>query len=536
MITEVLRDTLHFDGFVVSDYDAWSEVVDTHHYVATYEEAAVVGLSAGMDQEGGGGPVYPPVQQGIPAAVQDGLIQEAQLQQAVRRLFRARLRLGMFDPPASLSYNSITHAEVASAEHLALAELAAREGMTLLKNAEPSGSSSAALPLSLSALSGKKLAVLGPNGNSSYILLGSYSDPGCCSAGIPTLLQELSSRAGSAGVAISYEQGCDANCAGSSGFAAAAAAAAAADGAVVLALGMGDTQFACGGNKVDKSACEAEAYDRTTCALPGLQPALVAAVRAAMRPGVPLIGVLVHGGALCLDPATLGALDALLDAWYPGMRGAAAMADAIIGAFSPAGRSPVTWYASDAALPADRGQMSPYPNASSNSPGITYRFYEPESAGVAPAVFTFGEGLSYTTFSASAPSAPASVRACDSLLLSVLVSNTGAMDSDVVVQVFLAQAGLSVPAPATRLAAFSRVFIAKGQQLRVTLPPIEPTGRSVIHADGGNATNVYSLAGKRWNEAGVLQLRVVLGEHGGDRAGGLAFNVTQVGSQDLLTC
>jgi beta-glucosidase len=127
------------------------------------------------------------------------------------------------------------------------------------------------------------------------------------------------------------------------------------------------------------------------------------------------------------------------------MRGAAAIADALIGAYSPAGRSPVTWYASDAALPADRGEMSPYPSAS--SPGITYRFYNPQALGLPPPVFSFGEGYSYTTFSAGSVAAPASVGPCDPIPVSVNISNTGAMDSDVVVQVCAVVACVCAPPP-----------------------------------------------------------------------------------------
>jgi hypothetical protein len=92
---------------------------------------------------------------------------------------------------------------------------AALQGMTLLRNGVPAGASAPALPLSLAALKGKRVAVLGPNANASYILLGSYSDPGCCTqGGIPTFLAEFSSRALAAGVAgVDYASGCgDANC------------------------------------------------------------------------------------------------------------------------------------------------------------------------------------------------------------------------------------------------------------------------------------------------------------------------------------
>lgn len=244
----------------MSDYDAWAEIVETHHYVPTYEAAAALGLAAGLDQEGGGGPTYPPVQQGIPAAVAAGTVTLAQLETAVRRLMRARVSLGMFDSPYAVAYNFITHASVASAEHLALAEELARAGITLLKN------EGKALPLSLGGLAAGGLALLGPNANASYALLGSYSDPGCCTTGgIPTLLDTLGAKAAAAGVPLRYAPGCTggANCADQALFPAATAAAASSR-AAVLVLGLDNTQFNCKGAK-DRAACEAENYDRTTC-------------------------------------------------------------------------------------------------------------------------------------------------------------------------------------------------------------------------------------------------------------------------------
>lgn len=239
-MTDALRTTMGFDGFVMSDYDAWQNIVDTHHYVGTYGEAATLGITAGLDQEGGGGPTYPPVQVGIPAALAAGNITLDQLNVPARRLMRARLRLGMFDPAATNPYDAIDMSSVASPAHLALAEQAAREGMTLLKN---KGGST--LPLSLQALASKTVAVLGPNANASYTLLGSYSDPKCCSAGIPSMLTEFSARAVAAGVAVTYAPGCtDPNCADTSLFAPATALAATAD-AVVVVFGMGNTQYAC---------------------------------------------------------------------------------------------------------------------------------------------------------------------------------------------------------------------------------------------------------------------------------------------------
>jgi beta-glucosidase-like glycosyl hydrolase len=526
LITDVARGAFSFDGFVMSDYDAWQEMVTTHAWAANWTVAAVAGLSAGLDQEGGGGPVYEPVQIGIPDAFNTGLITLANLTVPVRRLMRARLRLGMFDPPASVAYNYLSLLDVASPDKVALAEKAARAGITLLKN------TGSALPLSLSSGIYHKIALVGPNANSSYGLLGSYSDPFCCGVGIPSILQELSYRVAGAGVDFSYGSGCvDPNCVDNSLFGDATRAAANAD-AVVIAIGMGNSNYDCGGAS-NRDDCEAEDYDRPTCALPGKQAQLVAAVKFAMKPGAPLIAVLIHGSSLCIDPTTLASLDAVLAAWYPGERGGPAIADALIGAFSPAGRSPVSWYASDAALPSDRGQMSPY-EIPGVSPGITYRFYNQSSPLGAPLLFTFGQGLTYSTFSSSNPVFPTSVGPCDDINVTVTVTNTGSVDSDIVVALFLAQPDVTVPTPLTRLVSFIRVHIAAKNSLPVTLPAIPKEARFVVHDDG--TSSVYDIAQKRWNEQGRLNFHVSLGEYGSDMSGSSPFTVQQSSSQNIDTC
>ena len=109
-----------------------------------------------------------------------------------------------------------------------------------------------------------------------------------------------------------------------------------------------------------------------------------------------IVAVLIHGGAIAFDDETLDALDGIIDAFYPGPHGAEAIAGVLFGDFSPAGRSPVTFYKSTASLP-PLGHMEMYPNAKDPNtyPGITYRFYTKE------VLFPFGFGLSYTTFSYS---------------------------------------------------------------------------------------------------------------------------------------
>lgn len=139
--------------------------------------------------------------------------------------------------------------------------------------------------------------------------------------------------------------------------------------------------------------CEKESNDRSAIELPAGQAAMVTALRSAMKPGAKLVGVLVHGSAIALG-ATLGMLDAVLDAWEPGIEGGAAVAGALFGDFSPAGRTAVTWYKSTADLPT-AGSMAWYPDDATCSKGLSYRYFQGEP------LFPFGFGLAYTTFAYS---------------------------------------------------------------------------------------------------------------------------------------
>eukprot|EP00163_Fabomonas_tropica_P032439 TRINITY_DN812_c0_g2_i24.p1 TRINITY_DN812_c0_g2~~TRINITY_DN812_c0_g2_i24.p1 ORF type:complete len:525 (+),score=115.58 TRINITY_DN812_c0_g2_i24:416-1990(+) len=167
LMNDILRKQWNFTGFVVSDYDAWANIKDTHNYCPTYECAAAVGLKAGMDQEGGGTKAI----EAIPAAIQSGNLTETDVDTALARLFLVKIGLGMFDPPGDNPYNTINNSTeyVHSAKHIALAYKAAQEGMVLLKNND------SALPLALQDLS--TIAVIGPQANATTLLQGNYATP-----------------------------------------------------------------------------------------------------------------------------------------------------------------------------------------------------------------------------------------------------------------------------------------------------------------------------------------------------------------------
>jgi len=166
LLREQLRGNWHFNGYVVSDCGAIEDVWDGHHYVKSPEQAAAVAIRSGMDLECAfpDTPEDPNFMKYV-RAVNQGLLSEADLTTAVKRLYRARFQLGMFDPPERVPYARIPLSENDSQAHRALSLKAARESMVLLKN-------DGILPLNEKT---RRIAVVGPLADSVDALLGNYN-------------------------------------------------------------------------------------------------------------------------------------------------------------------------------------------------------------------------------------------------------------------------------------------------------------------------------------------------------------------------
>jgi len=467
LLNQVLRDQWKFEGFVVSDYDAWINLFTTHHYASSYGDAAAKGINAGLDQEGGFG-TYSAVD-ALPAAVASGNVSMTTVSKAVERLMRIRIRLGMLDPPARVSPMNSTYRPDKQAEtpdKLALSQRAARESIVLFKNSEN------ALPLDRSKL--ESLVVIGPQADDPKILLGAanYAPADLPSLGVSTILGGLKESAGRH-TAVTNVSGCvDVPCATADTGAVSSALSNASAAVIVLGDSFGDASLGwplCQGTGED--GCESEMHDRTTIELPGKQVDVVKAAKAALG-GRPLVCVLVHGGAIALGDAK-GVCDAIVDLWVPGQRGGAALAEIIFGDFSPAGRSPVTFYTSTSDLP-DMGDFNEYPHENSN--GSTYRYY----TGLAPA-FRFGDGLSYTQFKYTNLEAPQTSPACADVTVSVTVNNIGDHVSDEVVQVYAQVPEATVPAPRIRLVAFERLTAIPAHSSQKATLTIKPESFAVVH-------------------------------------------------------
>ena len=449
LLSKILRDEWGFKGFVVSDCGAIEDFHAHHSITKTPEESAAMAVRNGCDLECGH------VFSRLVEACRQGLISEAEIDRAVGRLFRARFRLGMFNPPESVSYTAISYGTVDSKAHRDLARRAARASVVLLKNRD------SLLPLSKDL---GCIAVVGPNADDREVLLGNYN--GLPSASV-TILEGIR-KAVSSKTRVLYARGSDLIRGPDSpwgdkpddGFGEAMAAAEIAD-VVIMVLGLN--------NRVEGeegSAASSEwSGDRLSIELPALQRQLFEAVAAK---GKPIVLVLLTGSPLAI-PRENAVSRAVLLAWYPGEEGGAAIADVLFGDYAPSGRLPVTFVESADQLP---------PFTDYSMAGRTYRFIESEP------LYPFGFGLSYTTFHYSGlkleqPAVPAG----EALGLSVNVQNDGARASDEVVQVYLTDLEASVRVPLRQLAGFARVHLEPGQARNVTFS-IQPSQMSLIDEEG----------------------------------------------------
>jgi beta-glucosidase len=452
LLGKLLRGEWRFSGYVVSDCWAIKDFHESHAVTATFEESAAMAVKAGCDLNCGCSYGH------IPAAVAQGLLAEADVDVCVRRLFRARLRLGMFDPPARVPFASIPYERNDCDEHRALARTAARASLVLLKN-------EAVLPLRKDLGS---VAVIGPNAYDPAVLLGNYfGEPSRAVTPLDGIRAAVSAR-----TKVWYAQGCKRQGTATDGLGRAgnlseALSVAQRADAVVLCLGLcADIE----GEQGDAGNSEA-AGDKVDLRLTGLQQPLLEAIVAL---GKPTVLVVLAGSALDLTWADDN-VGAIIQAWYPGAEGGAALAEVLFGDVSPAGRLPIT-------VPRSLDEVPPF--ADYAMAGRTYRYLDPTR----PPLYPFGYGLSYTRFAyrdvaASRPHVPAG----EGLRITAVVENVGARAGDEVVQLYVKDLAASVPVPHHSLRGFQRVHLAPGAAREVAfelsardLALVDEAGRRVV--------------------------------------------------------
>ena len=430
LLQQILRGDWGFAGYVVSDCGAIDDIYLRHKVVATAAAAAALAVRAGTDLECGR--VYP----NLVDAVRQGLVSEQAIDTAVKRLFLARFKLGMFDPPDSVRWARIPFAVLDEPAHGELARQAARESIVLLKN------DGGVLPLRKDL---RTLAVIGPNADEWRMLLGNYNgiprDPVTPLRGIREAVslrtRVLYARGAALADGLPGSEPLPAERLASEAVAVARQA-----DAVVLCLGLTPDL------EGEEMRIEVEGFrggDRTRIDLPAPQQRLLERIVAV---GKPTVLVLLNGSALAVNWAQAH-VPAIVEAWYPGQAGGSALADVLFGDYAPGGRLPVTFYRSVADLPPfDDYRMA----------GRTYRFFK------GTPLYPFGYGLSYTSFAyANLRTSADTLPVGGAITVRVDVTNTGRRAGDDVVQLYVRHLGSSVERPREDLRGYRRITLRPGE-------------------------------------------------------------------------
>jgi beta-glucosidase len=444
LLDEILRREWGFRGYVISDCEGIRDIFESQHLASSLEQASAMALRAGCDLNCGNEYLS------LPAAVKQGLVSEADINTAVKRVMEARFRLGMFDPPEKVPYARIPYSVVDSREHRDLSLQAARESIVLLKNDHH------LLPLSKTL---KSIAVVGPNAHDVKALLGNYyGTPSLAITPVVGIRQKVSPL-----TKVIYAKGCEPvePPAIATALDEAIQAAKSAD-VVVVALGLsGDLEN-------EQFEIDTDGFywgDRTRLDLPRAQEKLLEAVAAT---GKPTVLLLLNGGPITTGWASAHA-GAIVEAWYPGEEGGTAIADVLFGDYNPGGRLPLTICKSVDQLP---------PFGEYKMAGRTYRYFSGEP------LYPFGYGLSFTHFKYEHLQVSATqIRPGKNLRVSVEVKNSGTVGGDEVVQLYLTHMDSPVPVPIRSLAGFSRVTL-KPQERKLMSFDLTPRQLSVIDNNG----------------------------------------------------
>eukprot|EP00466_Bigelowiella_natans_P007213 jgi/Bigna1/89005/estExt_fgenesh1_pg.C_420054 len=369
-MTDLVRDTWGFDGYITSDCGALEDVYepDLHNYTHTVGATINATFGSGMDSNCGGFAN----KTNLHKAIKSGEVSWDVIDTALINLEKVRLRLGMYDPPASVPYSNLGKRDVATPQHRQLALEAAQQGITLLKNDHK------ALPFgkkhSKSGRAGDlKIALIGPHANASHVMLGNYE-------GKPPHITTPAEAFQRYAKSVSVEYGCGNGvaCNTTEGYSAALEAASKAD-IVVMLMG------------IDQSI-EAEGLDRVNITLPGFQEHLSKEVaKTAAKAGAKVVLVILAGGSVDLSFARDSKqIPSILWAGYPGEAGSTAISQIIFGDVNPSGRLSQTLYPKDFVDQVSMMNMNMRPGP--ESPGRTYRFYTGE------VIYPFAHGLSYAEF------------------------------------------------------------------------------------------------------------------------------------------
>ena len=441
LLKEMLRDTWGFDGFVVSDWNSMTEMIN-HGYCKDENEVAEKSANAGLDME----MMSQAYENKIKGLITEGRVDERQIDFLVRNILRIKFRLGLFDDTSFDKDRSALYAEA----HLESAKQAAIESAVLLKNEEK------VLPLSKNI---RKMAVIGPMADAPLDQLGTWIFDGEKERSV-TPLTALKQSLGhdkilyAPGLEISRDRS-------TKGFLKASKIAAASD--VIL--------FFAG----EEAILSGEAHSRANIDLPGAQEELI---KKLALTGKPIVLVVMAG-----RPITIGNImddvDAVLMAWHPGTMGGPALVDLIMGKVSPSGRLPVTWPKTVGQIPMhynhkntgrpakpesfvhmDDIPVGAWQSSLGNESHYLDEGYEP--------MFPFGFGLTYSKVEYSNMEITSDELAMGEMMtVSVEVNNIGNADVKEVVQLYFQDRFASLTRPVKELLRFKKVDLKAGESKTV---------------------------------------------------------------------
>jgi len=433
LLDSILRKEWKFWGIIVSDYGGVNGVYSAHHVTASLPAAEAACLKAGLDV------MLPNGYRDLPGLVSGGMVSKKDIDRSVRRVLTAKFRLGLFDHP--FVDTAAADQVVRSPEHRQMALEVARKTMTLLKN------DAGTLPLN--ELSVKRIGVFGPAAD--ILSLGDYSGPygGWKGNGAVTPYQGLANRLNGRAEVELYASGGDP-----------LALARRCDVLIYFAAiqeGEGKDR-----SKLELPAVAVKEPTSVENAMivdgksgPAVQEDQEKTILALAATGIKTIVVLQNGAPIDIR-RWIDSVGALLEAWYPGEQGGAAIAEALLGDIDPGGRLPVTW-------PKQVGQVPIYYSYKPSGRGYGYSDDDGKPQ------FPFGFGLGYTSFAYSGLKVPSKVEKGDSVQVKVTVTNTGTRTGDEVVQLYLHDSVAPVVRPVRELKAFKRITLAAGESREVTL-------------------------------------------------------------------
>jgi len=426
LMIKILRDDWKFSGYITSDCGAIDDFWQRHKTDSTAEDAATNAVLHGTDVECGNF-----TYKTLAKAVHDGKLSEKDLDASLRRLFKIRFRLGMFDPPALVKYAQVPAAALESQSHRDHALKMARESIVLLRN------ESHLLPLSKSV---KKIAVLGPNADNANTQLGNYNgEPSV----VTTVLQGIKKKLRNT-TAVFYSKATSFVDTTGPDFSKLIDSVRDADVLVYV----GGISPRLEGEEMPVSQRGFSGGDRTTIALPSVQTQFLKALKAT---GKPVVFVLMTGSAIAI-PWEAENVPAILNAWYGGQSIGTAVADVLFGDYNPSGRLPVSFYKGDSDLP-------PFDDYSMAN--RTYRYFKGD------VLYPFGFGLSYTSFHyADLHLSKSSAYPNEPVTAELSVTNSGKYRAEEVVQLYITHTGVNY-APLSALKGFQRVSLSPGESRKI---------------------------------------------------------------------